>query len=420
MSFAVILWWGRELRLLRGESDAAARSLAEGESPVDAIVELLSEGTQAPVRIRLVYHPEALEEILPQLIAQLARRDVGIEGAWRLRPLLEDPDVDFESMAGSFFPGVLERVRKLQPGQGSDFTARRPAWRNRLFGPESARFRRRLGLAGGLLILAGIVALTAGLWRRQAFWRRQSEDADEQRARLERLLESRGSDRELRERLEGALRLCERPPQHQSELLETLAAEIPRALTLTSVTCEEGRFTIRGRIDDATGDPLPSFCQNLAAGDPPWRIEEPGGSPAKPQVSASQFVIRGVFADPDRLKTAGAGIPPESLSALEARWSAARARLSASDAFETWLKTSAGRWIVELRSTESSPDFGMRHYALDYRNPALDAWADILRTAQILCAEPALTIDRLDLEAAPEGADTFRRVEIALTARVLP
>lgn len=420
MSFAVILWWGREIRLLRGESDADARSLAEGESPVAAIVELLSEGTQAPVPIRLAYHPEALEEVLPQLIAQLAQRDVRTEGAWRLRPLLEDPDMDFESMAGSFFPGLLERVRELQPGQDSDFIARRPAWRNRLFGPESGGLRRRLGLAGGLLILAGVVALTVGLWRRQAFWRRQSEVADEQRARLERLLESRGSDRELRERLEGALRRCERPPQHQSELLETLAAEVPRALTLTSVDCEEGGFTIRGRIDDATGDPLPSFCQNLAAGRPPWRIEEPGRSLAKPQATTPDFVIRGVFADSYESKTAAAGVPPESLAALEARWSAVRARLSASDAFETWLKTSAGRWVVELRSTEPSPDFGVRRYMLGYRNPALDAWPDILRTAQMLCAEPALTIDRLDLEAAPEGSDSFRRVEIALTARVLP
>jgi hypothetical protein len=64
--------------------------------------------------------------------------------------------------------------------------------------------------------------------------------------------------------------------------------------------------------------------------------------------------------------------------------------------------------------------YELRHYSLRYANPRLGDWPEIVASIRGLCDEPALTIDRLVLTAAPDGAAVFSRAELGLTIRLKP
>ena len=58
-----------------------------------------------------------------------------------------------------------------------------------------------------------------------------------------------------------------------------------------------------------------------------------------------------------------------------------------------------------------------RRYVIAHNDRDLHAWADILASLKTLCAEPGVTVDRLDLVLTPDG-DHFAVAQVAFTARV--
>jgi hypothetical protein len=111
---------------------------------------------------------------------------------------------------------------------------------------------------------------------------------------------------------------------------------------------------------------------------------------------------------------------PQPIDPLAIRVSAARDRLPSATGFEARMRDWSRNWTTLARSADRYDDIEVRHYALSYSRPALGAWPDIVKTVEILCAQPGLTLDSLSLAAAPEGTDAFVQAQITLTARLRP
>jgi hypothetical protein len=136
--------------------------------------------------------------------------------------------------------------------------------------------------------------------------------------------------------------------------------------------------------------------------------------------SASVPTIAPEDAALQRRAEALAGATPDIIARLESRLAAARARLPPAPGFDAWLQGACRSWMVATRSTGSAGDLELRQYGLVYDHPRMNSWPDITASLQALCAEPGLTIDRLEIAAAPDGADAFQQVEIRLTVLLRP
>jgi hypothetical protein len=110
---------------------------------------------------------------------------------------------------------------------------------------------------------------------------------------------------------------------------------------------------------------------------------------------------------------------PERAATLESTLVTARASLSSCNSFDARVQRWQQRWSVQSRSSETFDGIEVRHYLLAFDRPTLRAWPDILGGIQSICAEPGLTIDRLDLELAPEG-DRFSQAQVAFAVRLKP
>jgi hypothetical protein len=77
-------------------------------------------------------------------------------------------------------------------------------------------------------------------------------------------------------------------------------------------------------------------------------------------------------------------------------------------------------WTASEPATDRRNGYELRHYSLRRANPRLGDWPEIVASVRILCDEPGLTIDRLLLTAAPDGAAVFIRAELGLTVRLRP
>ena len=136
--------------------------------------------------------------------------------------------------------------------------------------------------------------------------------------------------------------------------------------------------------------------------------------------SASAPAVAPEEAALQRQAEALAGATPDTILQLENRLAAARARLAPAPGFDAWLQGACRNWIVATRSTGSAGDLELSQYGLVYDHPRMSSWPDITASLQALCAEPGLTIDRLDIAAAPDGADAFQQVEVRLTVLLRP
>ncbi len=260
----------------------------------------------------------------------------------------------------------------------------------------SARFsRRRLAWVFALAAAAASLGL-AQLWRRQDFWRRRSETLDERGARLERMLESRSAEAERRRRLEAASAAA---PQRAGELLRALASSASPDWFLESVAIDERGFVVRGRWQDASGDPLRRFRAGLAGAGEGWRLDAPA-EPAAPPRAGDPFAVRGQFEAPPPLAPAGP-LPPAGEC-------------------EAWLDRVAPRWSRERTGADAGPELELRRYLLTGRDFALDAWPAVVETVRQLCGRPGVSLERVLLEADAGSGERFRRAEIALTARLRP
>jgi hypothetical protein len=268
---------------------------------------------------------------------------------------------------------------------------------------RSGRRRRAIALALGA-ILAAAAALGGGLIRRGRGERqRRAEQAESARAQAESRRAAADGQRALQARELGRLR---GPPSRVGELLAALARATPPAIVLREVTCREDSFVIRGHLEGAVesaGALLLHFRRELGPAEAPWQISEAPAGPA-------EFTWSGTFARP--------AIP--ATEALGPTLAAARAALRPAAAFDAWLQGWGPCWKVRAHSSEREPGLEVRHYALAYEPAPLGAWSDIVRTLQALAAEPGLSVDRLVLAAAPDGADAFTQAQLTLTARLRP
>jgi len=537
----VILWWGRQIRLLADGQKPAARALEPGEDRVAAILRMIAEAGAAARAVRLIYHPETLEahEVacprtsrsrlrrifagehralaapdtfwsaepirggpnghatviyldphspLPRLREGLAQGGMRLEGAWPLQSLLEafptcgdgargffsvvaaDSQAFVSSLGTSgdrsvrFYDGpefaaaaiaemrtvlarfdegatppglllledgphsaafrdalrsqpltevlpaeLLARARFLSPGGFSDFLPRK----------SFARLRRaaRISPKGVIAAAAAMILILMGghAWSaRQDRHRRQREISDQREQRLlsERSAESRRAFQDRIDELDRA----ESPPQAHYELLTALARTIPPAIALQMLTAGPDRFAIAGHIYEGAGgpeNPLSAFYRALAPPEAPWIL-----SPLPPPGPGSDFAIEGSFR--------GSALAPapatDSTSArdLAGRLNAVRARLPEARIFDAQARNWNHDWIISTRSVDQFADLEVRHYGLAYDRAHAASWPQIMEDIRTFCAEPGLTIDRLALEANPDGSGDFRQAEINLTVRLLP
>ena len=174
---------------------------------------------------------------------------------------------------------------------------------------------------------------------------------------------------------------------------------------------------------------LAGFRQELAASEPPWilrRSAEPTPAP--------DFTVAGIFkADESRESPEESGpqpggaasVPkwthganPDDPARLTARLAATRARFPSAAEFDSGRRPWGSRWVVTGRSVESRSDWEIRHLALAWDRPGLRDWSDIADTVRSCCSQPGLTIDRLALTSAPDGADSFLKAELSLAVRL--
>jgi hypothetical protein len=108
---------------------------------------------------------------------------------------------------------------------------------------------------------------------------------------------------------------------------------------------------------------------------------------------------------------------PEEEARLASRLAKASSGLPLASDFDAWLKGWSGSWTEESRSSEWAEPVERRSYVIAHNDRDLRAWADILASLKALCAEPGVTVDRLDLVLALDG-DHFAMAQVAFTARV--
>jgi hypothetical protein len=312
-------------------------------------------------------------------------------------------------------PDFLSRVRLLSPGDWPDFLPARPWWRR-------PRSRRALAAtAAALLILAFVLSLRIAAGRKSAQLRlRQDEEAARLHVRAE------AGERETRlERMRLlATAEAELKPARSAlgDFLPALAASVPKNAVLDELAVDGGKITISGRICDHSsrpGDVAARLCADLAPPGAAWALR-----PDPQPHGGSDFVLRGAYEprpqSPEQ-PAAAPGDKPEALARSEAGFAEACARLPAAGSFENRLgDLMHGAWISAGLTAERRSSYELRHYSFRFANPRLGDWPEIVGSIRILCDEPALTIDRLILTAAPDGAAVFTRAELALTVRLRP
>jgi hypothetical protein len=296
-------------------------------------------------------------------------------------------------------------------------TARKGKNRER---PTRQKIRGAIGLALGI----GAIGALAFAWHHQTLrrWQAEREKAEDSRQRNERETE-RARQGKIAE-LQANWSRTYAPSQPDYELLQALARITPTTIVLRELRCDAEGFRLSGHVDEHAerpDSPLLQFCRDLAAPEAPWQL------PSSPEIMGDDFACRGVFrpkpSAPDLDQGPQPAVPPHGADPAaagewEARLSRARAALLPTKAFDESSESWNRHWTLLAQSAEAFSDLELRHYALAYNHPTLQAWSDIVQMTRQLCAEPGVTIDRLVLAAAPDAGDNFTQAQINLTARL--
>ena len=278
-------------------------------------------------------------------------------------------------------------------------------------------------MAGACAVL--LAAAAAGhLWTARAdrVRRRQAQAAQQAEQRFIQQEEAANHLRQYQiDQLAGELSRLESAPQYHYELLLALSRSAPGPVVLESVTTQGAEFTITGRTEENAGSSigsLSSFYRALAAPDLPWTLgAEPPGS------SGSHFTLSGRFRVPPSLGSTAAdpaSRTPEAVARWASRLEAEKARFPLAVSFDAQIKQLASRWSVSSEPAAPSAGGEVRHYALAAAQASLDDWSDLVGTVRDLCAQPGLTIDRLTLTAAPDGAAVILQAGLDLSVRLRP
>ncbi len=311
--------------------------------------------------------------------------------------------------------GLLARARLLSPGGWADLLPERPWWMR-------PRAKRRL-IAGAaiLALLTPALCLHIAAARKGArLALRQKEEAallhmraeaGERQTRTERIRALLVSQAEL---------ATERPVL--GDFLPALAAAFPKSAVLGEIAISDGQITLSGRICDRgvrTADAAARLCSELAPSGAQWSLRSD-----PPASGGFDFVLRGSFERHQKgsdEKPAASEDTPLALERSEAGFAQACSRLPTGASFEEKL-TGLGRrgWIAAGPRVYRRNGYELRNYILRFANPRLGDWPEIVVSIRLLCDEPGLTIERLFLTAAPDGAAVFIRAELALTVRLKP
>jgi hypothetical protein len=269
--------------------------------------------------------------------------------------------------------------------------------------------------------LVSVFSIRTAAERKDARLRRQRE---EEAARLH--VQAEAGERETRiERMHYlATAASELNPTRpaQGDFLVALASSVPRSAVLNEVSIDGGRITVTGRICDRSarpGDVAARLCADLSPHGAPWALR-PDSTPP----SGSDFALRGSFGPKSPVPEQPAASPgetPDALARSEAAFAAACAHLPAAASFEERLSAlRRGGWTAAGPTSDRRSGYELRHCSLRHANPRLADWPEIVASIRSLCDEPALTIDRLILTAAPDGSAVFSRAELGLTIRLKP
>ena len=309
--------------------------------------------------------------------------------------------------------GLLARARLLSPGGWADLLPGRPWWMR-------PRARRRLiaGAAILAMLTSALCAHIAGARKSARLALRQREEAallhvraeaGERQTRTERIKALLASEAEL---------ATERPVL--GDFLPALAASFPRSAVLGEIAMSDGQITLLGRICDRsvrTADAAARLCSDLAPSGAQWTLR------SDPLPSGGfDFVLRGsVERRPKSAeeKPAASGDTPQALERNETGFAQACSRLPTDASFQQMLAALSRRgWIAAAPAVDRRNGYELRHYLLRLANPRLDAWPEIVASIRLICDQPGLTIERLLLTAAPDGAAVFIRAELGLTIRL--
>lgn len=280
---------------------------------------------------------------------------------------------------------LLDRTRQLEPGRDGDWLAGK-----RLRIPQWLRGLKPY-MAAAIAVLS--VAAVAGSWRN----RRRVAESEAERAAWSR---GQAAQRRLKAMQEARRTAAELSPPVEFPFLSALASATPPAIVLDSVHVDAERFSIAGSLVSGTRDSSAAelFRRSLFAPGASWR-EDPASSP----LSGQSIGLRGSFLP--RRKAVGAQLVTLDRFASElAGWS------------EGWRIDGPHRITPE----GDAPGLADVRYRLTRVDLGPSAWESALRLVRGLASVPGLTIDHLALDGAPAGDGSFTRLELALTARLLP
>ena len=311
--------------------------------------------------------------------------------------------------------GLLARARLLSPGGWADLLPERPWWM------RPCAKRRLIAGAAVLAVLTPALCVHIAAARRgarlalrqreEAAFLHMRAEAGERETRAERLRELLASEAEL---------ATERPAL--GDFLLALASSFPRSAVLGEIAVSDGQITLSGRFCDRsvrTADAAARLCSDLAPSGAQWSLRsDPASS------GGFDFVLRGSLERHQNgveKKPPAAGDTPQALEQNETGFEQARSRLSTGASFEETL-TALGRqgWTAAGRGVDRRNGYELRSYVLRFANPRLGDWPGIVASVRLICDQPGLTIERLFLTAAPDGAAVFIRAELALTVRLKP
>ncbi len=318
-------------------------------------------------------------------------------------------------LAESSVAGILHRVRLLAPGGLADLLPERPWWRR-----SGAQRRLAAGAVVLLLLSSALCVQTAAARKNARLALMRREEAARLRVRAE-AGELQTRIGRMRFLVTSAAELKAARPVH-GDFLIALAGSFPRNAVLGEVAINDGQITLSGRVSDRgvlPGEAAARLCADLAPPGAPWALQSD-----PPPPGGSGFVLRGSFvrrpAAPEQPRAAP-GDTPDALERGEAGFAEACARLSPTGSFGERLSALERRgWTAAGLATDRRNGYELRHYLLRYRNPRLGDWPEIVASIRVICDEPGLTIERLFLTAAPDGAAVFIRAELGLTVRLKP
>ncbi|MGH7996011.1 MAG: hypothetical protein ACREFX_06635 [Opitutaceae bacterium] len=304
----------------------------------------------------------------------------------------------------------LDRARSLAPGGAGDLFRERGGIRS----PGRGRL-----IAAGLALLAGAGA--AYLHRR---YRLQAAEAARTAESLWRESAAARERRLDRDRIDAQRDAAQPPRPSLSQFLGALAVATPPAAVLESLRIGGSGFQLRGRVLSSAppgAGVSEAMRRALFAPGSPW-TEQTAPAPAPGEFALDGTFARGAAADawPE-----AAGTPPLLPSVTDfpaqlAAWAPAWRIESGTGDNAGGLPAPKGSVPSDLGDARAAGGFESCRFVLTPTDLGSSAWAGLLGLARRLSSVPGLSIDRAEIEGAPQNDGSFTRMELVLTARLRP